>query len=421
MKQIELVRGMRDLLPTATPLWRRVEDIARDCFAAYGYDEIRLPVVEKKVLFERQLGEHTDLVEKEMYSFAAGDDELVLRPEATVSTMRAVLSGGLHRKGLLRLWYGGPMFRRERPQKGRYRQFYQLGAEAVGSDSWAIDAEQIIMSARLWRNLGVGKRLCLHINNLGNTDERRGYRERLREHFRRFDSVLDETTRRRIDTNPLRILDSKDESARAAIAKAPRLSAALGDDSRRHGERVKNAVAAAGVDFEENETLVRGLDYYNLTVFEWVLSDDERRQNAVCGGGRYDGLAEQIGGPSLPGCGFALGLDRLVDLAAQCGLNADGRLQCYMAVMGDDNAAFADTVAEDLRNAGLSVWRHVGGGNLARQLKKANAGAATLALLIGDEERTNQEVTIKRLSDGCQQRAPLKLAALQIKEMMNNG
>jgi histidyl-tRNA synthetase len=400
MPVILSVRGMRDLLPEDTAHWQAVETTAAACFARYGYAEIRTPMVERTALFCRQLGEHTDVVQKEMYSFIdAGGEELSLRPEATVPTVRALVENGLRRGGLERVWYGGPMFRRERPQKGRYRQFWQLGAEAVGVADPVIDAEQIIMLAQLWNDMGVQDKLCLVVNNLGTADERAHHREKLRTHFRHHESQLDDAARARIDGNPLRILDSKNKSVQEVVNTAPLLANELGTASQQHVASVKNMITGAGIDFVEDTTLVRGLDYYNLTVFEWVLKDDSRRQSTLCGGGRYDGLSEQIGGPALPGCGFALGLDRLAALVDKASHPAP---TCYLVTTGGSDS-YCTTVAEQLRKNVLSVWRHVGGGNLARQLKKADAMNTALAVIVGTDEESAGEVTLKRLCDGEQQ------------------
>lgn len=409
MALISLVRGMRDLLPAETGDWRRAETAAAACFARYGYGEIRTPVVERLALFSRQLGAHTDIVKKEMYAFAdRADEELCLRPEATVPTVRAAAAANLHRGGVARLWYGGPMFRRERPQKGRYRQFWQLGAEAIGgAPNPAIDAEQIIMLSALWAELKIGGRLQLAVNNLGAPAERAAYGKTLAAYFRRHLGDLDEPARAAVDENPLRILDSKDEKTAEIAAAAPKIESALGAESRRHMDSVKSIIAAAGVEFLEEPRLVRGLDYYNLTVFEWTLKDDARRQNALCGGGRYDGLSEQIGGPPLPGCGFALGLDRLVALAES---RAAAAPDCFLTAAGA-RAEYCMRAAEILRGAGFSVWQHGGGGNLARQLKKADAMKTPLAIIVGTEEETQNTVSLKRLRDGKQCSAPLENAA----------
>lgn len=407
MVLIPALRGMRDILPAETGKWRVVEAVAAACFSRYGYGELRTPVLERAELFQRQLGEHTEVVQKEMYTFTErlGGGEICLRPEATVSAVRALVAGGLHRRGVARVWYGGPMFRRERPQKGRYRQFWQLGAEAVGSAAPAIDAEQILLLARLWDELGIAHKLELRINNLGAAQERAAYCQTLAAYFRRHAAKLDKTARARIDDNPLRILDSKDDDTAAIAAAAPQMAEHLGKESRQHCATVKEIIAATGVKFVEDAALVRGLDYYNLTVFEWVLAGDKRRQNALCGGGRYDGLSEQIGGPPLPGCGFALGLDRLIDLADE---TPSPPPDCCLIAAGG-SAVYCARIAEILRDAGLSVWPP-NSGNLSKQLKKAAAARASLAVIVGEAEETAEEITIKRLRDGAQQRVLLTAA-----------
>lgn len=416
---ISSVRGMRDILPEQIGCWQQLEKTAADCFRRYGYGELRTPLVERLELFSRQLGENTDMVQKEMYRFVdrANGDEVALRPEATVSTVRALLADDRQRGGTVRVWYGGPMFRHERPQKGRYRQFHQLGAEALGSTDPALDTEQIIMLARLWRELDIGDQLRLSINNLGSSAERARYRDQLADYFNRHADRLDSDARKRINTNPLRILDSKDPDTMTVAASAPRLAETLSDESRRHVETVKEKLAAAGIEFEEDPMLVRGLDYYNLTVYEWALAGDTRRQNTVCGGGRYDGLAEKIGGRPFPGCGFALGMERIVDLMKPPPLAA---ADCFLAVTDGDHATAdtADRVAENCRDEGLSVWRHIGGGNLARQLKKADSMGTALVIIVGKDECAGGYITIKRLADGAQQQINPAQAAATSKHLL---
>lgn len=413
MALISSVRGMRDLLPAETGEWRRVESAAAACFARYGYGEIRTPVVERAELFRRQLGENNDIVRKEMYAFAdLSGDELCLRPEATVPAVRAAAAANLPRSGVARIWYGGPMFRRERPQKGRYRQFWQIGAEAIGAGEPdpAIDAEQILMAARLWKELKVDNRLQLFLNNLGAPAERAAYRTELSAYFRSRADNLDDSARARIDDNPMRILDSKDAATVAVAKDAPQLREMLGAESRRHLEKVQNILAAAGVAFAETSSLVRGLDYYNLTVFEWALKDDGRRQNALCGGGRYDGLSAQIGGPPLHGCGFALGLDRLVALTAQTESSAAIPPDCILLPAGG-GAEYCARAAEMLRDGGVSVRCLDGGGNIGKQLKKADAAGSPLAAIVGEDEEKRGAITIKNMRDGAQQSPTLAQAA----------
>ena len=423
---IPAVRGMRDILPAQVGAWQRLEKTAAECFRLYGYGEIRTPIVERLELFNRQLGENTDLVQKEMYSFtdALNGDEVALRPEATVSAVRALLAadggrgGGVRRvTRITRVWYGGPMFRHERPQKGRYRQFHQFGAEALGGADAAIDAEQILMLARLWRLLGIADKLSLDINNLGDAEERARHRQKLREYFLRYENDLDDDARRQLLTNPLRLLDNKNPKVTEIAAAAPRMRDELGEQSRRFAESLKEKLNAAGVCFSERDSLVRGLDYYNLTVFEWSLANDERRQNTICGGGRYDGLAEKIGGAAAPGCGFALGVERVLELLEE---EATAPSDCYLAITAPQCANFADKLAELCRDGGLSVWRHVGGGNVGRQLKKADTMRIPLALIVGDEEQDGNYVTLKHLDSGRQSRAPLSDAAAEAKRMLSH-
>ena len=413
------VRGMHDILPPQTAAWQRLENAVGRCFHRYGYGEIRTPIVERLDLFRRQLGEYSDIVQKEMYSFvdALNNDMLVLRPEATVSTLRALLNGGMHRSGVTRVWYSGPMFRHEKPQKGRYRQFHQYGAEAVGSQDPAMDAEQIIMLARLWRELNIADKLELDINNLGIENERHLYKQRLQAYFANYESEMDDADKYRLQNNPLRLLDSKNPAVAVTADDAPHLHDSLSKESRRFVDAVKNKISAAGVPFKERPALVRGLDYYNLTVFEWTIENDENRQNTVCGGGRYDGLAEKIGGDMLPGCGFAFGVERVLALLAPTAPTAP---DCYLAITDESCADYADDIAETCRNNDLSVWRHVGGNNLARQLKKADAMQTPLAIIIGTNENQGGYVTLKRLADGQQEKSPLAAMTTTIKKMLGH-
>ena len=404
MTAVSAVRGMGDVLPDFAPFLRAVEDAAAGVLHLYGYAEIRTPIVERAELFARPLGAGSDVVEKEMFAFAdaRSGDQLALRPEATASVVRAVAGSEAATAGVARVWCGGPMFRRERPQKGRQRQFHQVNAEAVGAQSPAIDAEQIILLDRLWKSVGVRGRLVLEINNLGGRDERARHREKLSAYFRKRESELDETSRRRIETNPLRILDSKNPDTLAVAAEAPALADELGSESRAHLDAVREKISAAGVDFSDNPMLVRGLDYYNLTVFEWSLKDDSRRQNVLCGGGRYDGLAETIGAKPAPGCGFAVGVERAADLMRECGLAAASPAAACRMICADAASAFADAVAEKMRDAGVSVFRQVTGGNFSRQMKKAASADSPVVVIVGEDELQNGQATLRRLSDGKQ-------------------
>ena len=415
---ISAARGMRDILPPQAAVWRRLENAVAACFARYGYAEIRTPLVERLELFRRQLGEHTDIVQKEMYVFAdaLNNDKLALRPEATVSTVRALLAGGGARAGVLRVWYGGAMFRHERPQQGRYRQFHQFGAEATGAKDPRLDAEQIIMLWRLWRELGVADQLQLEINNLGSPQERAQYAKNLQAHFAPHAKNWDDAARQRLQNNPLRLLDSKEEGVMQAAAGAP--PPPLGDDSRRFVDAVKERLAAAGAPFCERPQLARGLDYYNLTVYEFSPKNDERRQNTLCGGGRYDGLAQSIGGAPMPGCGFAMGAERLLALLQP---PPPPPPQCCLIAADDTAENYAQQVAEACRDGGLVVWRHLGGGGLAKGLKRANAMQTPLALIVGDAEARGEYVTIKRLADGSQRQAPRARLAQTAKDMLSTN
>jgi histidyl-tRNA synthetase len=388
---------MNDLLPEAAAYWRAVEDTARDVLAAYGYREIRFPILEKTELFARSIGAATDIVEKEMYTFEDRNGEsLTLRPEGTASCVRAGIENGLLHNQVQRFWYCGPMFRHERPQKGRLRQFHQIGVEAFGMEGSALDAELLILCARLWRAIGV-RGLRLQINSLGTPEARAEYRDKLVAYLRSHEAVLDEDSRRRLETNPLRVLDSKNPSMQSIIENAPSLTDHIDDSSRRHFDDLRKALDAAGVTYEVNPRLVRGLDYYTRTVFEWV-TDQLGAQSAVCAGGRYDGLVEVLGGQATPAAGFAVGIERLVELLTLSGtkLNAD-QPQAYVAGLGDAFAVPASMLAERLRDAGLRVECDCAGGSLKSQLKRADRSGARFALLIGDNEQARGVVTVKDL------------------------
>jgi histidyl-tRNA synthetase len=394
---IQPIRGMNDILPDATPVWQWVEETARELFSAYGYGELRLPLVERVELFSRSIGEVTDIVEKEMYSFTdRNGDHLSLRPEATASCVRAAISNGLIHNQQQRLWYAGPMFRYERPQKGRYRQFHQLGAEALGFAGPDIDAELILMSARLWRALGL-EDLQLEINSLGTADARAAYRELLVEYFEAHRDDLDADSLRRLGQNPLRILDSKNPDMQTLVAAAPAITDHLDAESAAHFAQLKASLEAAGVRYRVNPRLVRGLDYYSKTVFEW-LTDRLGAQAAVCSGGRYDGLVEQLGGRPTPAIGWALGMERLVELVEN---NAPRPRppHAYLVPVGEAAQAAALALAEQLRDAveGLRLVTHCGGGSLKAAMKKADKSGAELALILGDEELAAGEVLLKPL------------------------
>lgn len=408
MKQeLRAIRGMNDVAPPASARWQRLEQQVARVLAAYGYQQIRLPIVESTGVFERSIGDTTDIVQKEMYTFAdRNGDSLTLRPEGTAGCVRAVLEHGLlNLQPQLRLWYAGPMFRHERPQKGRYRQFHQIGVEAYGMTGPDIDAELILMTARLWRELGLGK-LRLELNTLGVATERERYRAALTDYFTAHFEALDDDSRLRLSRNPLRILDSKNPALREVIAGAPRLADHLGEDSRRHFDTVCNTLHAAGVEFVVNELLVRGLDYYGRTVFEWITSE-LGAQGTVCAGGRYDGLVELMGGRPTPAVGFAMGIERLVELLAQQegGTDTDAEL----CVIGGSDAEMpaALLLAEHVRDA-FPDCRTIclcGGGSFKSLMKRADRTGARVALIIGGDELASGTVSLKPLrGQGAQQR-----------------
>jgi len=399
---LQAVRGMNDVLPDEAPLWERFEDTARTVFAQYGYRNLRVPIVESTALFVRGIGEHTDIVEKEMYTFEdkLNGDSLTLRPEATAGIVRAAIEHNLLYERPLRVWTAGPMFRHERPQKGRYRQFYQLDVEALGFPGPDVDAEQIIMLARLWRALGL-KDVRLYVNSIGDPGERHAHRAALVEYFEQHAHVLDEDSKRRLLTNPLRILDSKNPAMQPVIDAAPKLIDRLGPQSRAHFDGLQALLTEAGIAFEVNARLVRGLDYYNRTVFEWV-TDALGAQGTVAGGGRYDGLFEQLGGKPTPACGFGLGIERMILLLREQGAASGAAPHAYIVHAGDAAAPLARRVAETLRDAGHAIVVHAGGGSFKSQMKRADASGAPYALIIGDEEAAQDRVAIKPLRGGDQ-------------------
>lgn len=413
---IQAVRGMNDILPDEAEAWEQFEDSVREWLRAYGYRPIRLPLVEPTPLFTRAIGAITDIVEKEMYSFTdtLNGEQLTLRPEGTAGCVRAALQHNLLYDGPKRLWYQGPMFRHERPQKGRYRQFYQIGVEALGFSGPDIDAELIIMCQRLWDDLGIdGMRLDL--NSLGQSDERLRHREALIEHFERHAALLDDDAKRRLHSNPLRILDSKNPEMQGVIEQAPQLMNYLGEDSLKHFEGVQALLKDAGIPYRINPRLVRGLDYYNLTVFEWMV-DSRSSQGTVCAGGRYDGLFSQLGGKAQPACGFAMGVERLLSLWSEQGGNAERPVpDVYVVHLGEGAQALAFKVAEDLRNNGYAVQLHCGGGSFKAQMKRADSSGAQLAVIIGDDEVAANEVSLKTLREATEQR---RVACDQLAEMI---
>ena len=412
--KLNAVKGMNDLLPSQSAAWEWFEAQVRALMHAYGYRNIRTPIVEPTALFVRGIGEVTDIVEKEMYSFtdALNGEQLTLRPENTAAVVRAAIEHNLLYDGGKRLWYAGPMFRHERPQRGRYRQFHQVGAEALGFAGPDVDAELILMARRLWAMLGL-RDVRLELNCLGQPEERQRHRGRLIAYFEQHLSQLDDDARRRLHSNPLRILDSKNPALQPLIEGAPNLLDELGAESRAHFDGVQQLLRAAGQDFRVNPRLVRGLDYYNLTVFEWV-TDRLGAQGTVCAGGRYDGLIAQIGGKSAPACGWALGVERVLDLLAQDdALPQPPVPDVYLVLAHPPALTRALELAEELRAAGCSVLQHVGGGSLKSQMKKADASGARHALIFGADEWAAGEVSLKSLRDPSGDAAQQQRVALQ--------
>ncbi len=396
--KIQSVRGMNDILPDEAEFWERFEETIRSWLRSYAYRPIRLPIVEPTPLFKRAIGEVTDIVEKEMYSFidSLNGEPLTLRPEGTAGCVRAVIQHNLIAQQPQRLYYMGQMFRHERPQKGRYRQFYQVGVEALGFPGPDIDAEQILMGARLWDDLGLDG-IALQLNTLGQPAERARHRSDLISYFEQHSEMLDDDGRRRLYSNPLRILDSKNPALQELILGAPQLIDQLGAESLAHFEGVQQVLRDAGQPFEINPRLVRGLDYYNLTVFEWV-SDRLGAQGTVCAGGRYDGLVQQLGGKPAPACGFAMGVERLIALIREAGGEAGAEpVDVYVVHQGQAASRLAARVAEGLRDQGIDVLFHCGGGSFKSQMKKADASGASFAVIIGDDEANAGEVTLKPL------------------------
>jgi histidyl-tRNA synthetase len=397
-KALQAVRGMNDVLPDEALLWERVEDTARGVFARYGYRNLRVPLVEPTPLFVRAIGAVTDVVEHEMYTFEdrLNGESLTLRPEATAGIVRAAIEHSLTYERPQRVWTMGPMFRHERPQKGRYRQFHQLDVEALGFAGPDVDAEQIVMLARLWRDLGIADGVSLALNSIGDAAERRAHRALLIAHLERHAALLDADARRRLHTNPLRILDSKNPALADVLATAPRLVDRLGDASRAHFDELQRLLTAAGIAFRIDARLVRGLDYYNRTVFEFV-TDRLGAQGTLAGGGRYDGLFEQLGGKPTPACGFAIGVERLILLLQETAAGIAVAPLAYVVHAGEAAAAFALRVAETLRDVGHAVVVNAGGGSFKAQMKRADASGARYAILIGDDEVAAGTASVKPL------------------------
>ena len=420
---IQSVRGMNDILPGESELWELFEETVRSWLISYGYKPVRLPIVEPTPLFKRAIGEVTDIVEKEMYSFtdSLNGELLTLRPEGTAGCVRALIQHKLAAQHPQRLYYMGQMFRHERPQKGRYRQFNQVGVEAFGFAGPDIDAELILMGARLWDDLGL-EDVKLQLNSLGQLDERAKHRAELIAYFEKYSDLLDEDARRRLHSNPLRILDSKNPTMQEMIAGAPKLMDHLGAESMAHFDGVQQVLRDAGLPFEINPRLVRGLDYYNLTVFEWV-TDRLGAQGTVCAGGRYDGLVEQLGGKATPACGFAMGVERLVTLIRESGGEPEiPGPDVYVVHQGDAASRMAPRVAEGLRDQGIDVLFHCGGGGFKSQMKKADASGATFAIIIGDDEANAGEVTLKPLrSNGEAQNEQKRISVDQLADEIMNS
>ena len=397
---LQAVRGMNDILPAEAEFWEQFEEIVRSWLKSYGYRPIRLPIVEPTPLFKRAIGEVTDIVEKEMYSFidSLNGEALTLRPEGTAGCVRAVIEHSLIARQPARLYYLGQMFRHERPQKGRYRQFHQVGVEALGYAGPDIDAEMILMGARLWGDLGLDG-IELQHNSLGQSEERALHRAALVTYFEENVDLLDEDGKRRLYTNPLRILDTKNPALQELCAAAPQLIDFLGAESLAHFEGVQRILRDAGLPYKINPRLVRGLDYYNLTVFEWV-TDRLGAQGTVCAGGRFDGLVGQLGGKPAPACGFAVGIGRLIALVKGGGGEPAGPApDVYLVHQGDDAARLAFRVAEGLRDQGIDVLLHCGGGSFKSQMKKADGSGATFAVIIGDDEAATGEAQLKPLRE----------------------
>jgi histidyl-tRNA synthetase len=400
-KTLQAIRGMNDILPEQSPRWQFVEDTLRAVVESYGFCEIRMPIVEKTELFKRSIGEVTDIVEKEMYTFDdRNGDSLTLRPEGTAGCVRACIQHGLAHNQVQRLWYTGPMFRHERPQKGRYRQFFQVGVEVFGLEGPDVDAELLMLSARLWKRLGL-RQVSLQLNSLGTSEARARYRDDLVTYLRAYRDRLDEDSLRRLDSNPLRILDSKNAGVQELLEQAPRLAEYIDEGSRTHFDALCELLDAAGIAYEINPRLVRGLDYYGRTVFEWV-TDQLGAQGTVCAGGRYDALVEFLGGRATPAVGFAVGLERIIALLESQQVQLpDGSPHLYLVALGEEAQRQGLLISERLRDAlpALRVVTHCGGGSFKSQFKKADRSGARYALVLGDEEVRGREVGLKSLRE----------------------
>ena len=399
-KNIQAIRGMNDCSPTESPLWQWIEGQVRQILSSYGYSEVRMPIVESTPLFARAIGEVTDVVSKEMYTFWDNDEQLTLRPEGTAGCVRAAIEHGWIYNNEQRLWYMGPMFRHERPQKGRYRQFHQAGVEVFGIATPEIDAELIILTARLWKALGIDQHVSLQLNSIGSLEARANYRSALVAFLENHQDLMSEEEKERLVKNPLRILDTKNQALQDVLDGAPKLLDYLDDESREHFAQLCDLLDAVGIQYEINPKLVRGLDYYNKTVFEWVTSA-LGAQGTVCGGGRYDGLVEQLGGHATSGVGFAMGLERLVLLVQEVNksIPIKSAVDIYVVYQGEGTTLAAFQLAEKLRSElpHLSTMLHCSGGNFKKQFRRADKSGATLALVLGESEVQNNQVVVKHL------------------------
>lgn len=421
-KQIQAIRGMNDCLPEQTPVWQMLETTLRRVVSSYGYSEIRMPIVEMTNLFQRAIGEVTDVVEKEMYTFNdRNGDSLTLRPEGTAGCVRACIEHGLVYNQERRLWYVGPMFRHERPQKGRYRQFHQFGVEVFGLNGPDIDAELIMLTARLWRELGIEQFTTLQLNTLGSSAERAAYRDALVVFLEQHKESLDEESKRRMYSNPLRVLDTKSPQVQEILQHAPTLTDYFGEETKAHFNGLKALLDAAGIAYQVNERLVRGLDYYNYAVFEWV-TESLGAQGTICGGGRYDGLVEQLGGQATPAVGFAMGLERLTLMLETLEKinNLPATVDVYICMAGEGALTAGLLLAEQLRSERpqLRIMTHCGGGNFKKQMKRADKVAARIALILGETEVAEQKVTVKFLRDQVEQQTIAVTALLPILDQL---
>ena len=405
-KNIQAIRGMNDCSPTESPLWQWIEGQVRQILSSYGYSEVRMPIVESTPLFARAIGEVTDVVSKEMYTFWDNDEQLTLRPEGTAGCVRAAIEHGWIYNNEQRLWYMGPMFRHERPQKGRYRQFHQAGVEVFGIATPEIDAELIILTARLWKALGIEQHVSLQLNSIGSLEARANYRSALVAFLENHQDLMSEEEKERLVKNPLRILDTKNQALQDVLDGAPKLLDYLDDESREHFAQLCGLLDAVGIQYEINPKLVRGLDYYNKTVFEWMTSA-LGAQGTVCGGGRYDGLVEQLGGHATSGVGFAMGLERLVLLVQEVNksIPVKSAVDIYVVYQGEGTTLAAFQLAEKLRSElpHLSTMLHCSGGNFKKQFKRADKSGATLALVLGESEVQNNQVVVKHLLGAAEQ------------------